>query len=181
VDFGIPGEYVSRVFDHVARFFGPPKAIRANRGPEFTSRALDWWAYDKGVDLKLIAAGKPTQNACIESFNGKFRDQCLNDYCSSNLAHARAPIGAWRRDDNEARQRSSLGRVPPAELAARHRLRAGDGAHRETVWAFNLGLYELDPGSAEGGRAPRLRTSRCPRSQESNCRFTLHGTAVCPQ
>jgi putative transposase len=73
------------------------------------------------VDLKLIAAGKLTQNANIESFNGKFRDECLNDHYLHNLEHARAVIAAWRRDYNEARQHSGIGRKPPAEFAARYR------------------------------------------------------------
>ena len=89
-------------------------AIRTDQGPEFTSRALDRWAYSCGVDLKLIAAGKPTQNAYIESFNGKFRDECLNDHYFNNLAHARAVIAERRRDYNEARPHSSIGRMPPA-------------------------------------------------------------------
>jgi transposase InsO family protein len=72
-------------------------------------------------DSGLIAAGKPTQNAYIESFNGNFRDECLNDHCFSNLAHARAVIAAWRRDYNEARPHSGIRRIPPAEFAARHR------------------------------------------------------------
>ena len=104
----------------ISRFRGLPQAIRTDQGPEFTSRALDHWADLQGVDLKLIAAGKPTQNAYIESFNRKFRDECLNDHYFSNLAHARAVIAAWRRDYNEARPHSSLGRLPPAEFAARH-------------------------------------------------------------
>jgi putative transposase len=133
VDFGISGEYVSWVLDHIAQFRGLPKAIPTDQGPGFTSRALDRWAYSKAVDLKLIAAGKPTQNAYIESFNGKFRDECLNDHFFNNLAHARAVIAAWRRDYNEARPHSSLGRIPPAEFAARHRLGARDGAIEELV------------------------------------------------
>ena len=128
---GISGEYVSRVLEHIVQFRGLPQAIRTDQGPEFTSRALDRWAYGKTVDLKLIAAGKPTQNAYIESFNGKFRDECLNDHYFSNLAHARAVIAAWRRDYNETRPHSSLGRIPPAQFAARHRLGAGDGAIQE--------------------------------------------------
>jgi len=133
VDFGISGEYVARILERIGQFRGLPKAIRTDQGPEFTSRALDRWAYSQGVDLKLIAAGKPTQNAHIESFNGKFRDECLNDHYFSNLAHARALVAAWRRDYNEARPHSSLGRIPPAEFAARHRLLAGDGASQEIV------------------------------------------------
>ena len=133
VDFGISGQYVTRVLEQIGQFRGLPRAIRTDQGPEFTSRALDRWAYERGIDLKLIAAGKPTQNAYIESFNGKFRDECLNDHYFNNLAHARALIGAWRRDYNEVRPHSSLGRIPPAEFAARYRQRAGDSATREMV------------------------------------------------
>jgi len=123
VDHGICGNYVARVLDSIGQFRGLPRAIRTDQGPEFTSRALDRWAYSCGVDLKLIAAGKPTQNAYIESFNGKFRDECLNDHYFKNLAHARAVISEWRRDYNEIRPHSSLGRMPPAEFAARYRQR----------------------------------------------------------
>jgi transposase InsO family protein len=83
---------------------------------DFTRRALDRWAYAQRVDLKLIAAGKPTQNAYIESFNSRFRDECLNDHYFNNLAHARAVIGEWRRDYNEARPHSSIGRYRPPSL-----------------------------------------------------------------
>jgi putative transposase len=124
VDHGICGSYVARVLESIGQFRGLPRAIRTDQGPEFTSRALDHWAYECGVDLKLIAAGKPTQNAYIESFNGKFRDECLNDHYFKNLAHARAVIAEWRRDYNETRPHSSLGRMPPAEFAARYRQRA---------------------------------------------------------
>jgi putative transposase len=101
------------------------------KGPEFTSRALDRWAYRQEIDLKLITAGRPTENAFIESFNGKFRDECLNDHYFTNLEHARAVISAWRRDYNENRPHSSLGRIPPAEFAARHRLKERE--RRENV------------------------------------------------
>jgi len=120
VDYGISGGYVARVLEAIGQFRGLPQAIRTDQGPEFTSRALDRWAYGCGVDLKLIAAGKPTQNAYIESFNGKFRDECLNDHYFNNLAHARTLIAAWRRDYNESRPHSAIGRIPPAEFAARH-------------------------------------------------------------
>ena len=133
VDFAIGGTYVAAVLMTISRFRGLPQAIRTDQGPEFTSRALDHWAYRQGVDLKLIAAGKPTQNAYIESFNGKFRDECLNDHYFSNLAHARAVIAAWRRDYNEARPHSSIGRIPPAEFALRHRVRTGNDTPKEIV------------------------------------------------
>jgi putative transposase len=133
VDFGISGEYVSRVLARIGQFRGLPKAIRTDQGPEFTSRALDRWAYTQGVDLKLIAAGKPTQNAYIESFNGKFRDECLNDHYFSNLAHARSTIAEGRRDYNEQRPHSSIGRIPPAQFAARHRQQTSSDVTREIV------------------------------------------------
>ncbi|WP_414899178.1 IS3 family transposase [Ralstonia solanacearum] len=121
VDHGISGLYVARVLDHAARFRGYPKALRTDQGPEFASRALDQWAYANGVSLKLIQAGKPTQNAYIESFNGKFRDECLNEHWFKSLAHARAVIAAWRQDYNEARPHSALNYQAPAEFAARYR------------------------------------------------------------
>lgn len=117
----ITGDDLTVILDNIGRFRGLPKAIRTDQGPEFTSRALDAWAYRNGVTLKLIQPGKPTQNAYIESFNGKFRDECLNDHWFSNLAEARAIIGAWRRDYNERRPHSALGYQTPAEVAAKHR------------------------------------------------------------
>ncbi|AJX56678.1 integrase core domain protein [Burkholderia mallei] len=101
-----------------------PKAVRTDQGPEFTSRALDQWAYANGVTLKLIQAGKPTQNAYIESFNGKFRDECLNEHWFTTLAHARAVIAAWRQDYNEQRPHSALNYLAPSEFAAKHRATA---------------------------------------------------------
>lgn len=120
-DFGISGNYVTRVLDQAARFRGYPKAIRTDQGPEFTGSALDQWAYRHGVQLKLIQAGKPTQNAFIESFNGRFRDECLNDHWFTTLPEARTLISAWRRDYNQHRPHSALGYQTPAEFAARHR------------------------------------------------------------
>ena len=130
VDFGISGGYVARVLETIGQFKGLPRAIRTDQGPEFTSRDLDRWAYGRSVSLKLITAGKPTENAYIESFNGKFRDECLNDHYFNNLAHARAVITEWRRDYNEARPHSSLGRMPPAEYAALHRARSATATEK---------------------------------------------------
>jgi len=122
-DHNIPGLYVTRVLDQAAQFRGPPAAIRADQGPEFTGRALDQWAYRNGVQLKRIAPGKPTQNAFIESFNGRFRDERLNNHWFATLPSARAIISAWRRDYNEQRPHSALGYRTPAEFAAQHRQR----------------------------------------------------------
>lgn len=121
VDHGISGHRVTRTLDEVARFRGYPKAVRTDQGPEFTGRALDQWAYRNGVTMKLIQPGKPTQNAYIESFNGKFRDECLNEHWFTSLAKARVRIASWRRDYNEVRPHSSLENLTPAEFAMRCR------------------------------------------------------------
>ncbi len=113
-----------RALDRAARFRGYPKAVRTDQGPEFTNRALDQWAYANGVTLKLIQAGKPTQNAYIESFNGKFRDECLDEHWFTTLAHARAVSAAWRQDYNEQRPHSALNYLAPSEFAAKHRTTA---------------------------------------------------------
>jgi putative transposase len=117
-EHGISGQYVVRVLERAAQFRGLPLAIRTDQGPEFTSKALDQWAYQNGVQLKLIDAGKPTQNAYIESFNGRFRDECLNDHWFTSLAEARIRISACRRDYNELRPHSALNYQTPAEFAA---------------------------------------------------------------
>jgi putative transposase len=93
-DFGISGHCVTRILDQAARFRGYPKAIRTDQGPEFTGKALDQWAYDRGVQLKLIQPGKPTQNAFIESFNGKFRDECLNEHRPHSMLGYKTPAEA---------------------------------------------------------------------------------------
>lgn len=121
VDHSICGEHVVQILDSVAQFRGYPEAIRTDQGPEFTGKALDQWAYKNGVQLKLIQAGKPTQNAYIESFNGKFRDECLNEHWFEDLAHARKVINEWRQDYNENRPHSSLNYMTPSEFAALHR------------------------------------------------------------
>ena len=126
VDHGMGGEYVVRLLDQAAQFRGYPLAIRTDQGPEFTSRAFMAWAAARGIRHLLNDAGCPTQNAYIESFNGKFRDECLNEQWFELLTQARQEIAHWRRDYNEQRPHSSLGRIPPAKFAALHRQRAGD-------------------------------------------------------
>jgi putative transposase len=123
LDHGMGSRYVVRVLEDVVRFRGKPSAIRTDQGPEFTAQALDQWAYRNGITLKLIQPGKPMQNGYIESFNGKFRDECLNEHWFSTLVEARAIIGAWRRDYNENRPHSAIGYLTPAEYGARHRSR----------------------------------------------------------
>jgi putative transposase len=114
----INGQGVADHLERVCRFRGYPAVIRTDQGPEFTGRALDQWAQANGVRLMLIQPGKPTQNAYIESFNGKFRDECLNENWFLSLEHARAVISTWRRDYNEVRPHSAHGKKTPAQFAA---------------------------------------------------------------
>ena len=121
VDYGISGQYVTRLLDRAALFRGYPAAVRTDNGPEFTCRAFIAWAQAHGVQHILIQPGRPMQNGYIESFNGKFRDECLNEHWFQTLSQARSEIAIWRQDYNEVRPHSSLGRIPPAEFAQRHR------------------------------------------------------------
>lgn len=126
VDFGIGGEYVTRLLDQAARFRGYPQAVRTDNGPEFTSRAFLGWAERHGIKHILIEPGAPTQNGYIESFNGKFRDECLNEHWFESLPQARIVIQAWVKDYNEVRPHSSIGRIPPRRFARLHRQQAAD-------------------------------------------------------
>jgi len=128
VDYGISGEYVTRLLDRAAVFRGYPSAVRTDNGPEFTSRAFMAWAQAHGVRHILIQPGRPMQNGYIESFNGRFRDECLNDHWFQTLYQARTAISDWRRDYNEVRPHGSIGRIPPARFAEQHRRLAGDAA-----------------------------------------------------
>jgi len=132
VDTSLPGLRVVRVLEQVARQRGYPQAIQVDNGPEFISRVVDQWAFEHHVELHFIAPGKPTQNAHIESFNGKFRDECLNENWFLSLQEARVKIEAWRRDYNEARPHSALGYQTPEEFAAQ----AARGASPPTPLAF---------------------------------------------
>jgi putative transposase len=115
--FPLPAIAVVRVLDSIAAERGYPKQIVINNGPEFAGRRLDAWAYDKGVQLRFIEQGKPTQDAFVESFNGKFRDECLDQHWFVTLADAQRTIEQWRQDYNTARSHSSLGDLTPVEFA----------------------------------------------------------------
>ena len=133
VDYGISGQYVTRLLDQAATFRGYPLAVRTDNGPEFTSRAFMAWATAHGVRHILTQPGRPMQNGYIESFNGKFRDECLNEQWFDSLSQARSTISTWRQDYNEVRPHSSLGRIPPAKFAELHRQRAGDATQTSTT------------------------------------------------
>ena len=107
-----------RVLEGLRERRGTPAAIQVDNGTEFTSRVVDQWAYQNQVALHFIERGKPTQNAFIESFNGKFRDECLNQNWFVDLRHAREVIEAWRVDYNTVRPHSSLRYLTPELFAA---------------------------------------------------------------
>jgi putative transposase len=111
---GLP---VTRVLEQLAASRGLPQVLRTDNGPEFCGRAMLTWAYERGLTLRLIEPGKPNQNAYIESFNGRFRDECLNEHWFTSLAHARAVIETWRREYNEERPKKGLGGLTPAAYA----------------------------------------------------------------
>ena len=121
IDTSLPGLRVVRVLERIAAERGGlPEAIVLDNGPEIAGRALDAWAYAKGITLAFIRPGKPVENAFVESFNGRFRDECLNEHWFTSLADARQIIESWRCDYNQTRPHSSLGGLTPAEFAAVH-------------------------------------------------------------
>jgi putative transposase len=109
---------VTRVLDAIIAERGRPAAIRCDNGPEFTSRHFLAWALERGIELIHIQPGKPTQNARVESFHGRFREECLRVSWFQNLFEARRQIAAWRKEYNEERPHSSLGYLTPHEYAA---------------------------------------------------------------
>jgi putative transposase len=117
VDTSITGKRVAAVLERLADLRGLPLSITVDHGPEFEGQVLDAWAYQAGVRLSFIRPGKPVENAYIESFNGRFRDECLNEHWFLTMAHARRAIEAWRIEYNTERPHSSLGNMTPEEYA----------------------------------------------------------------
>ncbi len=109
VDSSITGRAVGRFLDKAGLFHGYPKEILSDNGPEFTSNALNAWTHEKQIVQTFIDPGKPVQNAYIESFNGKLRDECLNQNLFKNLEEAKDIIESWRVEYNQTRPHSSLG------------------------------------------------------------------------
>ena len=118
-NFSLTGQSVVEALRTVAVRRPLPKAITVDHGTEFTSKALDEWAWRRGVELDFTRPGKPTENALIESFNGRLRDECLNVNEFVSLDDAKELIEAWRRDYNEHRPHGALGHLTPSEYASR--------------------------------------------------------------
>jgi putative transposase len=126
VDTSITGKRVAAVLSRLAELRGLPASITVDHGPEFEGQVLDAWAYAQCVTLSFIRPGKPVENAYIESFNGRFRDECLNEHWFITMAQARGTIEAWRLEYNTERPHSSLGDLTPEEFARRSLARGKD-------------------------------------------------------
>jgi putative transposase len=127
-DFSLSGKRVARELDRLIDRHGKPAAIGSDNGTELTSNAILTWTADSGVDWHYIDPGKPVQNAFIESFNGRLRDEFLNETTFTSLTQARAALEEWRRDYNGVRPHSSIGWLTPDAYAAQFIVQRGQGA-----------------------------------------------------
>jgi len=153
-DTSFASRRVTRVLDGVIVERGVPGAIRVDNGPEFSSRHFLAWCIERGIELIQIQPGKPTQNARVESFHGRLREECLNVNCFQNLFDAKRKISEWRVEYNEERPHSSLGYLTPSEFAARNAKASygndGDRAALENASAFASGVFHIPTAPATG-------------------------------
>lgn len=117
VDTSLPGKRVIRALENLKWYRGLPSEVTVDNGPEFTCKVIKAWAKENGVKLRFIDPGKPMQNAIVESFNGKLRDECLNEQWFTNIFDAKKTIEEWRTYFNHVRPHSALGNLTPAEFA----------------------------------------------------------------
>jgi hypothetical protein len=157
---------VTRVLDALAITRGLPQVLRTDNGLEFCGRAMLTWAHARGVTLRLIEPGKPTQNAYIESFNGRFRDECLNEHWFTSVAHAQVVIETWRREYNEERPKKGLGGLTPAAYARQLTAKAKTakvtaGFSKRIRYSTRGDVTTVCParGKSKGGRRLRVRFS----------------------
>jgi len=159
VDTSFASRRVTRVLEARIAERGRPQAIRCDNGPEFTSRHFLAWAVERGIELIHIQPGKPTQNARVESFNGRLRDECLTVSWFQNLFEARRKIAAWRTEYNEERPHSSLGYKTPKAFAA----------------AQAAGFYTAERGARDSNAVPCPSRSPIPAQAgggvEVSCRI----------
>jgi putative transposase len=120
--FSLSGHDVVRALHRVLATRARPTSITCDHGTEFTSKAVEAWAYERGVQLDFTRPGKPTDNSHIESFNGRLRDECLNVQQFFSLDDARAKLEAWRRDYDEVRPHSALGHLTPCEFVTQRQV-----------------------------------------------------------
>jgi putative transposase len=147
-DTSIGGERLARELDALIAQHGKPLTIVSDNGTEMTSNAILKWSQDCGVTWHYIAPGKPMQNGFVESFNGRLRDECLNETLFASLRHARVELASWRHDYNHVRPHSALGGKSPMEALSKRKTKASWG-HAPMMLAntaqndqnFNKGLY----------------------------------------
>jgi putative transposase len=152
VDTSLPGLRVVRVLEGRKQQGRKPKHMIIDNGTEFTSQVLDRWAYENGVQLHFITPGRPMENGYIESFNGKFRDECLNENWFLDLADARRKIGDWKWDYNHVRPHSALGYLTPMEFA---KAWAVTGRGKDARWKSPKADFPTELGNpAEGAGFP---------------------------
>jgi putative transposase len=139
IDVGqsLKGEDVVNTLNRIAVYRGLPATIKVDNGSEFISKAMDRWAYERGVELDFSRPGTPTDNAKAESFNGRFRQECLNMHWFLSLDDAKSKIEAWRRYYNETRPHSALQWATPAEFARQARESALSEANQKSEISTN--------------------------------------------
>jgi putative transposase len=172
-DTSISGKRVARELDALIARRGKPLTVVSDNGTELTSMAILTWSQDHQVAWHYIAPGKPQQNAFVESFNGRLRDECLNETLFTSLAHARAVLAAWQRDYNEVRPHSALGgqtpasiMLPPCSPASRPlRVASGDGLWPALTQAAR-------DGRDEGGRDRETALDRTEKHRHDRCGAT---------
>jgi|SRR5579863_219343 len=159
VDTSFASRRVTRVLDQIIQERGRPEAIRCDNGPEFTSRHFLAWCVERQIELVHIQPGKPTQNARVESFHGRVREECLNLSWFQNLFDARRKVAVWRKQYNEERPHSSLGYKTPKEFAE----------------AQAAGFYKAVRGVRDSNAVPSPSRSPIPAQPrdgtEENCRI----------
>lgn len=143
VDFSLPGARVVRVLERLRQTRGLPTTIVLDNGPEFRGEELDQWAHTHGVALQFIEPGKPVQNAFVESFNGRLRDECLNQSWFVSLRDAQETIEAYREDYNRVRPHSGLADRTPEEFASA--FAENRPPHLTSEPRLDLGLYPTIP------------------------------------
>jgi putative transposase len=163
VDTSLPASRVIAALDELALARGLPKSLVVDHGPEFMSQALDLWAYRHGVALEFIRPGKPVENAYIESFHSRFRDECLAAHWFLTLADARFQIEQFRRDYNDARPHSSLGNRSPREFTKTYMTNSQPPTTRGAIpqkWSRSGSCFDFRD---QRGQAPGREEARCGR------------------
>jgi putative transposase len=164
VDKSIGGERVCRILDRLFAGRPLPETVILDNGPEFSGTALDAWAGQHGVQLHFIQPGKPVQNAFIESFNGKFRDECLNEHWFLTFQEAQDVIEAWRKEYNQERTYSTIGYMTP--MSSFTTIKAGPRPHRSSLrwpWCNEWGKISRcdSPYGAHKDSKPQISISYC--------------------